>query len=71
MFVCTASQCLAKKLTVNHLSLIDSTNSAVLTGIMPQAELCTHYCFAENLTHDFVHDPLKTAYMCRNVLGQN
>ena len=46
-------------------------NGAVFKEIVPQAELCIRCGFTENFTYKLVHDSLKLAHMCRNMLGQN
>ena len=46
-------------------------NTAVLTEIVPQAELSTRCGFIQTFTYTLVHDPLKMAHMCRNMSGQN
>jgi hypothetical protein len=51
--------------TVKILS--EKFNSAVLTEIVSQAELCTCYGFIENFTYNLVHDPLKMAHIYKVV----
>ena len=63
---CTVSQDVASSL-LPHFSF----NSAVLSEKLPQAELCTRYGFIKSVTCNLVHDTLKMAHMCRNMLGQN